>query len=545
MNSASPLLRIVIAQTNPCVGDITGNLEDIEQHYLRACSEAADIIVFPELAITGYDTEDLTLRPAFHEAAVAAVKQLARLTFNTSTALIVGTIWQENGQCFNAGIMLYEGDIYERIFKYSLPNYGVFDEHRVFVPGPLPSAIEFKNCKIGLLICEDLWENDVPSHYASQGVELLICINASPFEVDKKPQRLDRAIEAVTIVDAPLIYVNSVGAQDELVFDGQSFVLSINEEVNFQLAAFEPDYASILLHHKQGCWQLGPARPFQEEEGLAQTYRALQIGLRDYVEKNNFKSVVLGLSGGIDSAFVAVLAVDALGSDRVHCVTMPSPYTANETLQDSLELAQNLGCRIDTIPIHPLFEGFQQQLAPIFRDVKSDVTEENMQSRIRGLLLMSISNKFGSLVLATGNKSEMATGYSTLYGDMCGGFAPIKDVYKTEIYTLSTWRNRQTPIIPESIIARAPTAELRPNQTDQDTLPPYHLLDKILYGMIEENFSSDELIAAGFDRAMVHLVAKLLCSSEYKRYQAPPGTKISCRAFGKDWRYPLTNHFRF
>ena len=552
-------LVIAIAQTNPTVGDIEGNLALIREARARAAEEGADLVLFSELVICGYPPEDLVLKPALQQHCHAAVEMLAADTIDGGPAMLVGTPWVERGALYNAAALLAGGKIETLRFKHDLPNYGVFDEKRVFAAGPIPGPVPFRlrdgsQVRLGLMICEDMWAEDVAEGLEESGAEFLIIPNGSPFEHDKQDVRLNLAVARVTETGLPLIYGNQVGGQDELVFDGGSFVLSADRRLVAQSPMFEPDL--LITRWRRGdddrwiCAQGDMAAPPSDLEAI---YRAMCLGLQDYVRKNRFPGVVLGLSGGIDSALSAAVAADALGPDKVHAVMMPSRYTSIESLEDAAACAAALGIRLDDVAIEPAVDGFATMLAPIFEGRAPDTTEENIQARIRGVLLMAISNKLGSMLLTTGNKSEMSVGYATLYGDMCGGYSVLKDVYKTTVFALCRWRNEHQPkgalapeglVIPERIITKPPTAELRPDQKDEDSLPPYDELDAILQALVEADGSAADLVEKGHDADTVQRVSRLLDLAEYKRRQAPPGVKITRKAFGKDRRYPITNAFR-
>jgi NAD+ synthase len=544
-------LTIALAQLNPTVGDITGNLARIRAARERAAAGGADLVVLSELAVIGYPPEDLVLRPSVVAACHAAIDCLVRESHN-APALVATTPWRENGRVYNAAILIDKGTIAPR-FKSDLPNYGVFDEKRVFAPGPLPDPVVFRGTTIGVPVCEDIWTPAITAHLARAGAELFIVPNGSPFEVGKFSTRLELARARARETNRPLAYVNQIGGQDELVFDGRSFVVDAKGAVARSMAGWE-EAVEITRWSKSGDgWTIdsGHVEPVGDE--LDDTYSALVVGLRDYVTKNGFPGIVLGLSGGVDSALSAAIAVDALGPDRVIGVRLPSRFTGQVSMEEAQLVADRLAIRLLTLPIERIMTGAEETLAPIFEGRPRDVTEENLQARIRGLLLMALSNKFGHMLLTTGNKSEMSVGYATLYGDMCGGFSVLKDLYKTKVYRLSRWRNAQRPrlangpsgeVIPERTLTRPPTAELRPNQTDQDSLPPYEQLDAILIGLIEEEKSVDELAAAVAPREVVTRVQQMLYIAEYKRRQAPPGVKVSRRNFGRDRRYPVTNRFR-
>ena len=546
------ILKIALAQANPTVGDIAGNIAKLRVMHARAAELGADVVVFPELFVTGYPPEDLVLKSAFVAEVRASIEALAA-DLGDGPAVLTGTVWEEGGEVFNAVALLDNGAVEAVRYKVDLPNYGVFDEKRVFVPGPMPGPINVRGVRIGVPICEDIWGPDVVECLAETGTEILISPNGSPFDWSKPDVRMNIAVSRVVESGLPLAYVNLVGGQDELVFDGGSFVLNADKSLAVQLPAWEE--ALVLTTWERGSdgWQCVPGERAILAEGDAAAYQACVLGLRDYVDKNGFPGVILGLSGGIDSALVAAIAVDALGAARVRTVMMPYRYTAEESVRDAAACAKALGVEYMTLPIEAGVEGLTACLAPALAGTVPDTTEENLQSRVRGTILMALSNKFGGMVVTTGNKSEMSVGYATLYGDMNGGFNPIKDLYKTEVYRLSRWRNRNVPkggkgpageVIPEAIITRVPTAELRPNQTDQDSLPPYDVLDDILACLVEREMPLADIIARGHAPETVKRVERLLYLAEYKRRQAPPGVKISARNFGRDRRYPIVNRFR-
>jgi NAD+ synthase len=552
-------LTIAFAQLNPTVGDVSGNLTLVRRARDEAAAQGADLVVFSELVLVGYPPEDLVLRPALHEAVAAALRDLERESSTPGTPGLVVTLpWTDNGHLRNAVALVADGHT-ELRFKHELPNYGVFDEKRVFEPGPLPEPVTFRDARIGLPVCEDIWLDHVTAHLAKRGVQLMLVPNGSPFEVDKFEHRLELARARVRETSTPLAYINQVGGQDELVFDGGSFVMNADGS----LACVMPFWREALtLTRWTQDMQAGPTRralrclesaTWTSQPRLEAIYNAMVLGLRDYARKNRFPGIVLGLSGGIDSALTAAVAVDALGAAHVRGVRLPSRFTSQASLDDAEESARLLGMRLNTVPIEAPVAATESVLAPIFEGRPRDVTEENLQARIRGVLLMGLSNKFGDLLVTTGNKSEMSVGYATLYGDMCGGYSVLKDIYKTEVYALARWRNENVVdggcgprgrVIPESSITKAPTAELRPNQTDQDSLPPYEELDAILHGLVEEELSVSQIVARDFPRETVTRVQRLLYSAEYKRRQAPPGVKITRRSFGRDRRYPLSNAFR-
>ncbi len=553
MTTAPTHLKIALGQMNATVGDIAGNVTRAVKAYAAARAFDADLLVLPELFLCGYPPEDLVLKPAFRAACRQAVDDLVARLEPDGPGVLVGTVWEEEGRAYNAVVLIDKGEIAAVRFKVDLPNYGVFDEKRVFAAGPLPGPINFRGVRIGVPICEDIWKDEVTECLAECGAEMLLVPNGSPFDWKKPDVRLNIVVARVTETGLPLAYVNQVGGQDELVFDGASFVLNADRSLAVQMPAWRDGVLVTEWEKGPDGWvcAAGPCVPEESPEAVA--YQACMLGLRDYVDKNGFPSVVLGLSGGIDSALVAALAADALGPKRVHTVMLPYRYTSEASLTDAKACAEALGIRYDILPIAPAVEAMEQGLAPLFAGLGPDLTEENLQSRIRGTTLMAISNKLGGMVLTTGNKSEMSVGYATLYGDMNGGFNPIKDLYKTEVYRLARWRNTHRPawakgpagiVIPDTIIEKAPTAELRENQTDQDSLPPYDILDAILMRLVEAEASVADIVAEGFEAATVTRIERLLYVSEYKRRQAAPGVKISARNFGRDRRYPITNRFR-
>ncbi|MBL8628152.1 MAG: NAD+ synthase [Rhodospirillaceae bacterium] len=549
---------IALAQIDPTVGDIAGNVALIRAARAEAAKAKADLVVFPELSVVGYPPEDLIYRSAFLDAAQKAVNELAKDTADGGPALIVGAPWRgdgkDDGKTFNAALVLDGGAISAIRFKHHLPNYGVFDEKRVFDSGPAPGPVVVRGFRLGLMVCEDMWFEDIAETLVESGAEILIVPNGSPFDVEKPDVRLNHAVARVTETLLPLIYVNQVCGQDDLVFDGASFVLNADRSLAVQMASWTPELAITTWTRAADetlvCTKQNLTPPLSKMESI---YQALMLGLGDYVRKNKFPGVVLGLSGGIDSALAAAVAADALGPDKVHCVMMPSPYTSQESLDDAEAVAKYLGVKLDTISIGPAMAAYDTMLKDLFAGTQANITEENLQSRARGMALMALSNKFGKMVLSTGNKSEMSTGYATLYGDMCGGYAVLKDVYKTTVFELCKWRNANKPqgalgpagkVMPENVITKPPTAELKPNQKDQDTLPPYEVLDAILHGLIEDAAGVDAITARGFEAATVKRVYKMLKTAEYKRRQAPPGVKITHLAFGRDYRYPITNGFQ-
>jgi NAD+ synthase len=552
MSASTDRLTIAAAQLNPTVGDIAGNIAKLRRARAEAARRGADLLVASELYVAGYPPEDLVLKPAFVAACQAAVRELAAETAQ-GPAIILGTPWQQDGKRYNAAVLLEGGKIAALRFKHDLPNYGVFDEKRVFRAGPAPGPIAFRGVRLGLMVCEDMWTPDVTEALQETGAELLIVINGSPFESDKSDERLSLAVARVKESGLPLLYVNQVGGQDELVFDGASFAIDAACQLRFQAPDWREAVVPTVWRRVDGeRWTIEPSAMERPTEGLAATYEAMVLGLRDYVEKNRFPGVVLGLSGGIDSALSAAVAIDALGAERVHCVMMPSPYTSRESLEDAAEVARRLGVDLRNISIEPAMRAFAEMTAPSFAERAADITEENIQSRARGVTLMALSNKFGWMVLSTGNKSEMSVGYATLYGDMCGGYAVLKDVYKMTVFALARWRNQHRSagllgpagaVVPERVITKPPSAELKPNQTDQDTLPPYNVLDAILECLIEHEMTVAEIVARGHDEKTARAVWRMLDRAEYKRRQAPPGVKLTRRAFGRDRRYPITNAF--
>jgi NAD+ synthase len=546
-------LAIAVAQLNPIVGDIVGNLERARRARAQAAGDGADVVAYPELYIAGYPPEDLVLKPAFQAACRSAVEALARDTADGGPAILIGTPWLEDGKLYNAYALLSGGRIEAIRFKVDLPNYGVFDEKRVFVPGPLPGPIVIKGVRIGIPICEDIWGPEIIECLAETGGEILLVPNGSPYWRGKTEHRLNIAVSRVVEAGMPLIYINQVGGQDELVFDGVSFALNADRSPAFQLPAFREAVVTTQWSRNGGAWQCTAGPSAAAEDSEKSDYMACVLGLRDYVDKNGFEGVVLGLSGGIDSALCAAMATDALGRQRVRCVMLPYKYTAQQSLDDAAAIAKALGIHYDVLPIASAVLGLEASLADLFADRPRDVTEENLQARARGTILMAISNKFGVMVVTTGNKSEMSVGYATLYGDMNGGFNPIKDLYKTEVYRLARLRNRWKPedalgadgaVIPENVLVRAPSAELREDQTDQDTLPPYDVLDQILERLVEREEPIATIVAAGFDRDTVMKVERMLNLAEYKRRQAAPGVKVTLKNFGRDRRYPIVNRFR-
>lgn len=551
----APADRLVlsIAQVNCSLGDVEGNAARVRKARAAAKEQGADLVLFSELFLAGYPPEDLVLKPAFQEACRAACEELARETADGGPAVLLGLPWVEAGLLHNAYALLDGGRIEAVRFKVDLPNYGVFDEKRVFAPGPMPGPIVFRGVRIGIPVCEDIWGQDVVECIAETGGEILLVPNGSPYWRDKNDDRLSVAVARVMESGLPLVYLNQVGGQDELVFDGASFALNADRSLAFQMPAFVEDVARTVWERQGGGWRCVEGPRVTLEEGDEADYAACVLGLRDYIGKNGFPGVVLGLSGGVDSALCAAMAVDALGAERVHCVMLPFRYTSDESLKDAQDCATMLGVRYDILPIAPAVEGLEAVLAPVFAGRGRDITEENLQSRARGTLLMAISNKFGPMVVTTGNKSEMSVGYATIYGDMNGGFNPIKDIYKSQVFRLCHLRNKWKPadalgpegeVIPHNIIVKPPSAELRENQKDQDSLPPYDVLDDILSGLVENEMRVADIVARGYELELVKKVERLLYLAEYKRRQSAPGVKVTRKNFGRDRRYPIVNRFR-
>jgi NAD+ synthase (glutamine-hydrolysing) len=533
------LLRIALAQVNLTVGDIAGNGAKIIAYALRARDELkADAVVFPELALTGYPPEDLLLRPSFIDKAEATLVEIARAV--NGIDVILGHPRRAGGCLFNAASLLREGSVAASYHKHHLPNYGVFDERRYFAAGDESCVVNICGTRVGITVCEDLWFPGPVERSTAAGAQVVVNLNASPFHQNKFEERIEAARQRIAMAKVPLLYVNQVGGQDELVFDGESFVLDAAGHVTQREPSFEEGlYLAVLT--PDGPVAVPGFPPCGEEESV---YRALVLAVRDYIGKNGFGGAVLGLSGGIDSALTLAIAVDAIGADRVEAVMMPSRYTAQISLDDARAEAEILGVRYSVIPIEPAFEAFRATLQEEFAGLAPDVTEENMQARCRGVLLMAISNKKHKIVLTTGNKSEMAVGYATLYGDMAGGFDVLKDVPKTLVFRLAEWRNSRGAVIPQRVIDRPPSAELAPDQKDTDSLPPYEVLDPILERYVERDESPEDIVAAGFDEATVRRVVRMVDRNEYKRRQAAPGPRVTRRAFGRDRRYPITNGFK-
>ena len=530
-------MKIAVAQINTTVGDFAGNAARIRGAVDTARAGGAKLVVTPEMSLSGYPAEDLWLRDDFCDQCVAELMKLAPHCLDV--AVIVGYPHREGRTRYNAAAVLRGGRIEKFYFKQRLPNYKVFDEKRYFEVGNRPCVIEVDGRKVALTICEDLWFPEPAAQAKAAEAQLLISINASPFHRMQQAERYQKMGARVKETKLPLLYVHGTGGQDEIVFDGASFALNAEGLLTYQAESFRE--AIEIVEFEGDAVKGGIAPPLTEEETI---YRALMTGTRDYVDKNHFPGVLLGLSGGIDSALVLAICVDALGADRVHAVMMPSDYTAPMSVEDAREMAKIHGVKYTEIAIKPVFEAFRAELAVSFKGVREDTTEENLQSRIRGTLLMALSNKFGAIVVTTGNKSEMATGYCTLYGDMAGGFAVIKDIVKTLVYRISNWRNSKGRVIPQRVIDRPPSAELAPGQTDQDTLPPYEVLDAVVERYMERDMSAEQIAGVGYDMDAVRQVVRLIQLNEYKRRQAPPGVRITPRSFGKDWRYPITSGFR-
>ncbi|KGD94496.1 NAD+ synthase [Rhizobium sp. YS-1r] len=550
----SQTLRIAIAQLNPTVGDVVGNLALAREARRDAARNGADLVLFTELFIAGYPPEDLVVKPAFLKTCLDAVEQLAADTADGGPGVVIGFPRQGREGRHNSIAVLDGGRVIAIRDKVDLPNYGEFDEKRVFIAGEMPGPVNFRGVRLGVPICEDIWgELGVCETLSESGAEILLVPNGSPYYRGKMDIRHQVVLKQVIETGLPMIYAAQVGGQDELVFDGASFAFNADKTLAFQMDQFQPAVTVTEWNRVHDTWRCtdGPMARIPEKEEA--DYRACLLGFRDYVNKNGFKSVILGLSGGIDSALCAAIAVDALGAERVRSVMLPYRYTSEESLKDAADCARALGCRYDIVPIAEPVEGFSSALSELFDGTDEGVTEENLQSRARGTILMAISNKFGSMVVTTGNKSEMSVGYATLYGDMNGGFNPIKDLYKMQVYALAAWRNQHLPpdalgpsgaVIPKNILSKAPSAELRPDQTDQDSLPSYPVLDDILECLVEMEMGTEEIVSRGHDITTVHRIEHLLYLAEYKRRQSAPGVKITRKNFGRDRRYPITNRFR-
>lgn len=547
-------LRIAVAQLNPTVGDVAGNLALAREARRDAAREGADLLMLTELFISGYPPEDLVLKPSFLKACLKAVEALASDTADGGPGVLIGFPRQGEAGRHNSVALLDAGKIIAIRDKIDLPNYGEFDEKRVFTEGSISGPYNFRSIRIGVPICEEIWNDmGVCETLAESGAEILLVPNGSPYYRGKLDIRHQVALRQVIESGLPLVFANQLGGQDELVFDGASFAFNADKSLAFQLSQFEPAIAVTDWRREENGWRCQPGPMVRIPEKEEADYQACVLGFRDYVNKNGFKSVVLGLSGGIDSAVCAAIAVDALGEERVRTIMLPYRYTSEDSFKDAADCARALGCRYDIVPISEPVEGFLASLSDMFEGTDEGITEENLQSRTRGTILMAISNKFGSMVVTTGNKSEMSVGYATLYGDMNGGFNPIKDLYKMQVYALAEWRNDNVPagalgpsgeVIPKNIISKAPSAELRPDQTDQDSLPPYPVLDDILECLVEMEMGTEDIVARGHDVATVHRIEHLLYLAEYKRRQSAPGVKITKKNFGRDRRYPITNRFR-
>ena len=545
-------LSIAIAQIEPVVGDISGNVEKIKA--ARAEAADSDLVVFCELVVCGYPPEDLVQKPSFQRACFEAVEEVAKETADGGPAMIVGAPLKDGAALYNAAFLLVDGKIAATRYKVRLPNYGVFDEPRRFTPGSdYPEPTEFKGVKLGLMVCEDMWIPGAGEALAKAGAEIFIVPHGSPFRISSLEERTAAARDRAKATGLPLMFVNQLAGQDEVVFEGAAFVMDAQGEVQHRAPQFEAGVFPTEWKKQGNGWECvsGPDVPWVDGEEMI--YRAVTLGVRDYIEKNRFPGVVIGLSGGVDSALTAAIAVDALGADRVRCVMMPSRYTSPESLEDAEACAKALGVSYESISIEPAVEAFSEMMSPAFGDLPPDTTEENIQSRIRGVILMALSNKFGHMVLTTGNKSEMSVGYATLYGDMNGGYNPLKDLYKLEVFRLCRWRNENYAqdlkgpkglVIPERIITKPPSAELREDQKDEDSLPPYEILDAILERLVEREMSISDIVKDGYDRATVERIEHLLYIAEYKRRQAPPGPKVTKVNFGRDRRYPITNGWR-
>ena len=545
-------LTIALGQMNQRVGDLAGNAAAILD--LRGRAAGADLLMVPELQITGYPPEDLVLKPEFVRRSMEQAERLADATAEPGPALLFGSIVEIGGANYNAMILADGGKVLARTLKRELPNYGTFDEKRVFAPGPLPEPIEFRGVRLGVPICEDIWLETVCAHLANAGAEMVLVPNGSPYELDKDDRRQRLVRSRAVMTGLPIVYLNRVGGQDELVFDGSSFVMHSDGELVAQMADWEEQLLMTEWERQPEGWRCATRAEHRLAPYPEDIYRAMMTGLRDYVGRNGFPGVVLGLSGGIDSALSAAVAVDALGPDRVWGVMMPSKFTSGDSLEDARENARMLGCRHDVISIAPGVDALDQIMAGPFAGSQPGLAEENIQARLRMVALMALSNRFGPMLLTTGNKSEMSVGYATLYGDMAGGYSVLKDAYKTTVFALSRWRNQHRPrgalgpdgpVMPERIITKPPTAELRAGQRDEDSLPPYSLLDRILEGLVEKELSVGEVTqATGADEALVAEIERKVLNAEYKRRQAPPGVKIGSRNFGRDRRYPISNFFR-
>lgn len=538
----NPMLRIVMAQINLLVGDIEGNADRVISTAIQARDELnADAVVFPELTLCGYPPEDLLLRPGLHVRVLQALERISLAV--TEIDIIVGYPHQATDGCFNAAVLIRDRDFVAVYHKHHLPNYSVFDEKRYFSAGTVPCVVEIRGVPVAITICEDAWSPGPMQQAAEAGAHLIINLNASPFHLYKGDEREQALRQRVSECGLPVVYVNLVGGQDELVFDGGSFVMDARGEISQRAEVFMEELIPVDLQVSDRAVEPIPARCVRPLEMEASAYQALVLGVRDYITKNGFRGVVLGLSGGIDSALTLAVAVDAIGAERVEAVSMPSRYTADMSIEDARAEAEALGVRFTVVPIEPLFRSFLDSLSEEFAGTESDTTEENIQARCRGVILMAISNKKGKIVLTTGNKSEMAVGYATLYGDMAGGFDVLKDVPKTLVFRLAEYRNRISAVIPRRVIERPPSAELAPDQKDEDTLPPYDILDPILERYVERDECVEDIVAAGYGEETVRRITAMVDRNEYKRRQAPPGVRITRRAFGRDRRYPITSGF--
>lgn len=536
-------VTVVMGQIDPIVGDISGNVDLIVAAAQKAKTlHQADIIVFPEMTITGYPPEDLLLRVGLYAQINSALNQLCEQV--KDIICVVGyPMMDDLGERFNMAAWIEEGTIQASYMKQNLPNYSVFDEQRYFTEGHQPCVVEFNGIRFGLLICEDIWKITPSTQAKDAGADVILNLNASPFSEEKHQDRIATLERRVDEIKKPIIYVNQVGGQDDLVFDGGSFAISADGEVCVQSPEFKTDLTAVQLVKQVDSVVMLEGEKSELFEGEARVYEALKLGVKDYVEKNGFPGVLLGLSGGIDSALTLAIAVDALGADKVEAIMMPFRYTAEISKEDAALQAKTMGVVYESLPIEPMYNAFEKTLEPLFAGKDADLTEENLQARIRGTLLMAISNKNGKMVLATSNKSEVAVGYSTLYGDMVGGFSPLKDVPKTLVYRLAQYRNSLSECIPERVITRPPSAELRPDQVDQDSLPDYDVLDEVIKQFVRLDKSPEEIVALGFEESEVRKVIRLIDRSEYKRRQSAPGVKITPRAFGRDRRYPITSHY--
>ena len=546
-------LRIALAQLNPKVGDLTGNLALARQALADATAAKADILLLSELFLTGYFPDDLLFKPQFVTDAIAAAHALVADTAGTDVTLILPTIWQDGDHLYNAVVVAERGAITATRYKRELPNNDVFYEKRYFKAGPLPFPVTIKGISVGIPICEDIWHSWVCEHLVREGAEILLCPNGSPYWTNKQHGRKNLVRARVAEDDVPMLYLNQIGGQDELVYDGASFAIEPGDRLVLQGKSFETDFIVSDWARGENGWTCTNGVVNELTSVEEAPWRAAVLGLRDYVHKNGFSEVVLGLSGGIDSAVVAAMAVDAFGPEKVHCLMLPYRYTSEASLADARDCADRLGVRYDVVAIGAPVDDALAELAPVFGNRPLDLAEENIQSRMRGTILMAVSNKLGSMLLTTGNKSEMGVGYATIYGDMNGGYNPLKDMFKMQVYALADWRNKNLPgdclgksglVIPQSIIDKAPSAELRPDQTDQDSLPPYPVLDDILTCMVEEEMALGDIVARGHDPALVKRIERLVNIAEYKRRQSAPGPKLSPKAFGLGRRYPITNGYK-